>query len=230
MSEITCRVTDISPLTDTIYKVVLTPQQAVNYKPGHYLQVVMGEKDLRPFSIASIPSQTKLELHIGATPDNKYAWEVLEAMRSIGQIKIAQPKGDAYWRELPRPTLLMAGGTGFSYTYSILQAMLAEGLKEPLYLYWGTRSLDDMYAFQALQEMAQQHDKFCFVPVVENPSNDWQGKTGWVHEAVLADFTSLEPYHVYIAGRFEMAGVAREAFTQKGLKKDHLFGDAYAFI
>ena len=66
--------------------------------------------------------------------------------------------------------------------------------------------------------------------MVEDPPVNWQGKTGWVHKAVLADFVSLEPYQVYLAGRFEMAGAAREDFQQQGLLLENLYGDAYEFI
>ena len=193
----------------------------------------MGEEDKRPFSIANAPDpdDTRLELHIGAGPGNDYAGQVLERMQNDGEISVDGGHGSAHLREnLPRPTILMAGGTGFSYTYSILLELLKQNYHEPVFLYWGTRTLDDMYAYQELKKLEKEYRDFTFVPVIEQPPEDWKGKTGWVHKAVLEDFVSLEPYYVYVAGRFEMAGVAREEFHTKGLILDHLFGDAYAFI
>ncbi|WP_026377306.1 NAD(P)H-flavin reductase [Aestuariibacter salexigens] len=232
MQQILCKVDAITPLTDTVHKVQLVPLAEVTYRPGQYLMVVMGEGDKRPFSIASVPAQSNmLELHIGAEPGNTYAGEVLDAMRERGEVVIEGGAGDAYLREEDiKPTVLVAGGTGFSYTWSILQARLANPSKEPVFLYWGVRKRDDMYAFEVLQRMQNEYAHFTFMPVVEFPEADWQGKTGWVHKAVMEDFISLEPYQVYIAGRFEMAGVAREDFHTKGLMLENLYGDAYAFI
>ena len=67
MQQLLADVISISPLTEFIFKVELKPAQAAEFKAGQYLQVVLGEKDKRAFSIASKPSQTDLlELHIGA--------------------------------------------------------------------------------------------------------------------------------------------------------------------
>ena len=69
-----------------------------------------------------------------------------------------------------------------------------------------------------------------FIPVIELPEKEWVGKTGWVHQAVLADLQNLSTYQVYVAGRFEMAKVVRDDFIKQGLPIDCLFGDAYAYI
>ena len=100
--------------------------EQIAYKPGQYLQVIMGEKDHRSFSIASSPSRGNvLELQIGATPGNKYSGQVLEALRTDGKIEVEMPLGNAYLREhSERPILLIAGGTGYSYARSILQYLV----------------------------------------------------------------------------------------------------------
>ena len=46
----------------------------------------------------------------------------------------------------------------------------------------------------------------------------------------MADHADFANVQVYVAGRFEMAKVVREDFTTRGLSKDDLFGDAFAFI
>ena len=232
MQKILCKVESIEPLTDVIVRVNLLPKETLSFEAGQYLQVVMGERDKRPFSIANAPREDgSIELHIGVDPANQYATQVVDTMRAQGEVYVEGGLGKAYWRPEPiMPTILLAGGTGFSYTLSILQQMLSKPLQEPLFLYWGTRTLPDMYAYDMLNELASQHSQFTFVPVIEYPDSQWQGKTGWVHKAVLADFVSLQSYQVYVAGRFEMAGLAREEFKQQGLQPDNIYGDAFAFI
>lgn len=232
-----CKVDSIVALNPVVSLVTLTPQQAFSHQAGQYLKVVMGEDDQRPFSIANAPRKDeKIQLHIGAEPGNSYAGEVLDRMRQDGEITVNGGLGSAYMRtSISMPTILLAGGTGFSYTQAILQKILevaqhTEGHKDPLFLYWGTRSTADMYAYEELVALAKQHEHFTFIPVVEHPGHQWAGKTGWVHKAVLEDFVSLEPYRVYVAGRFEMAGIAREEFHQQGLILKNLYGDAFEFI
>ncbi|WP_346993090.1 NAD(P)H-flavin reductase [Alteromonas gracilis] len=231
MSEIKCKVASITPLTDVVQKVELTPSEAISFKAGQYAMIVMGEKDMRPFSIANAAFDNgRIELHIGAEPGNSYAGDVLARMRDEGEVSVVVGNGDAYLQSNGLPIVLIAGGTGFSYAYSILQEHLNSSDKTPMTLYWGGKHAEDLYLADELATLAQANDHFTFVPVVEFAKDDWAGHTGWVHHAVMADHANFENVQVYVAGRFEMAKVVRDDFTQRGLKADNLFGDAFAFI
>lgn len=231
MSDILCQVDAITPLTEAIYKVVLSPASPVEFYAGQYVLVHMGSDDKRPFSIANAAfNNERVELHIGADENNAYATEVLERMKKDGAITISGGHGDAHLQSDGNPMILIAGGTGFSYTYSILQQALKDHPHTPVTLYWGGRNKDDLYLHDELSAMASQHEHFEFVPVVEYADENWDGRTGWVHHAVLADYTDLSDKQVYIAGRFEMAKAARDDFYERKLPENKLFGDAYAFI
>ena len=52
---IKCKVKSIQPLASNTFQILLHPEQLVAFHAGQYLMVVMGEKDKRPFSIASRP-------------------------------------------------------------------------------------------------------------------------------------------------------------------------------
>jgi len=235
---IQCKVKSIEPLACNTFRILLHPESPVAFKAGQYLMVVMGEKDKRPFSIASSPCrhEGELELHIGAAEHNAYALEVVETMKTAletgGDVTIDAPHGDAWIQEeSERPLLLIAGGTGFSYVRSILDHCVAQQKQNPIYLYWGARDNCQLYAKDELEQIAAKYHNVQFVPVVEEAPEGWAGKTGNVLEAVSGDFDSLEQYDIYIAGRFEMAGAAREQFTQnKQARSDRMFADAYAFI
>ncbi len=232
MQIIQCKVEKIEALTDTVKRVVLIPDSHLSFVAGQYLQIVMGEDDKRPFSIANAPRvDGTIELHIGAEPGNQYVGQVIEKMIKDEVVNVEGGLGEAFIkRSDAQATILLAGGTGFAYALSILQQLLSKPLKSSVQLYWGTRTINDMYAFDELNTLAQQHPLFAFIPVVELPETDWTGKTGWVHQAVLEDIQDLATYQVYVAGRFEMAKVVRDDFTKQGLPITSLFGDAYAFI
>jgi aquacobalamin reductase/NAD(P)H-flavin reductase len=235
---IQCTVQSVEPLAENTYRVILHPQQPVNYKAGQYLMVVMGEQDKRPFSIASSPCRghSELELHIGAAEANQYALEVVDAIKSAhqsgGVIEIDAPHGSAWVKEpLQKPLLLIAGGTGFSYVRSILDYCISQNSDQPIYLYWGAKQIEQLYAFDDLQHITTQHNNITFIPVVEIAPERWTGKVGNVLQAVNQDFDSLADYEIYIAGRFEMAGAARDTFTtNKDADIHHIHGDAFAFI
>ncbi|WP_064606367.1 NAD(P)H-flavin reductase [Photobacterium sp. J15] len=234
---IKCEVKSVEPLACNTYRILLQPEEKIEFKAGQYLLAVMGESDKRPFSIASSPCRDgELELHIGAAEHNPYAIEVVETMKAAmqdgRQFEIEAPHGEAWVREdSDKPLLMIAGGTGFSYVRSILDNCLSRGVTQPIFVYWGGRDLCQLYAHEELQALADKHSNLTYVPVVESAPEGWQGKTGNVLEAVNEDFVSLSAYDIYLCGRFEMAGAAREKFTaEKGAERERMFADAFAFI
>lgn len=231
MAHVNCKVNSITPLTPVVYEVILTPEVSIDFRPGQYLQVVMGEDDQRPFSIANPAHQNdRLILHIGATEDNPYAWEVLQKMRAEQAVIVNVPDGNAFYQASDRPALLIAGGTGFSYVNSILRSVLHDTPEQAITLYWGVRHEADLYHKAELEALAQQHQNFTFKPVVENAEPSWKGLTGRVHEAAMEKESQLTEYDVYVAGRFEMAKVIRDDFTARGCEAKHIIGDAFAYL
>lgn len=234
MIQTQCTVDAITPLTPFVQRVLLTPQQAVDFLPGQYLQLCLTEQDKRPFSLACLPNGKHLELHIGASKADDYSSQALNYLQQ--QLDAKQPVlveaglGQAHLRAGDNPVLLLAGGTGFSYVYSIAKALQQLKQDRPVFLYWGVREQSSLYLLDELQAWANSHSKFSFIPVVQEANANWQGRTGLVHEAVLNDFVSLDAYDIYIAGPFPMVGVARDAFLQQGAHREQMFADAFAYI
>lgn len=231
MQRIECRLIEMHECAEHVWHIHLEPATQVHFKAGQYLQVVMGEKDKRPFSLANAPSRPGLELQIGAAPGNPYPGQVLEALRADGRLTVEVPLGKAWLRDdSERPILLIAGGTGYAYARSILQALVDQNMPKPVTLYWGVRQAEQLYEAAEMQAWCEDFPNLTFVPVVQAPAADWAGQRGLVHEAVLADVARLDQYDIYVAGRFEMAAVIRQSLQQHGVSADHLFGDAYQFI
>jgi CDP-4-dehydro-6-deoxyglucose reductase len=58
----------------------------------------------------------------------------------------------------------------------------------------------------------------------------WSGRTGLVHEAVMADLPDLSGYQVYLCGAPAMVEAARRDFVQRcGLPEEEFFADAFTF-
>lgn len=231
MNTIRCKVENVTAFNDAVYQVTLTPETEFDFNAGQYLCVVMGEQDKRPFSIASAPGAKHIELHIGAAVSESYPMQVVEKLQHSEYIDIEAPGGNAHLRsDSARPRLLIAGGTGFSYIKSIVEQQIALGQTVETMLYWGCRDQDAMYFETIARQWHQAHPWLHFVPVVEQAPANWQGKQANLLEQIKQDFISLSGYDIYIAGRFDMVGAAREVFRDIGVEEEHLYGDAFAFI
>lgn len=233
MAILNCKVMSIESITDTVFRVHLTPNMPFSFQAGQYLMVVMDERDRRPFSIASTPVETNyIELHIGASELNLYAMAVMDRLLKEETISVDIPHGDAWLRQdSDRPILLIAGGTGFSYANSILMTALEQQKDRPISLYWGGREENHLYDLTRLESLSVQYPNLNIVSVVEQPEEEWRGRTGTVLTAVMSDFDSLADYDIYLAGRFEMVKIARERFcSERNADESRMFGDAFSFI
>ncbi len=233
MTILSCKVTSVDAITDTVYRVRLEPESDVSFRAGQYLMVVMDERDKRPFSMASTPSEHQfIELHIGASELNLYAMAVMDRILQRQTIEVDIPHGDAWLRDdEERPLVLIAGGTGFSYVRSILLSALERNPQREIALYWGGRESKHLYDLAELESLSVKHPGLRIEAVVEQPQEGWRGRTGTVLTAVMQDYGSLAECDIYIAGRFEMAKIARDLFcNERSAREDRMFGDAFAFI
>ncbi|PAJ73799.1 NAD(P)H-flavin reductase [Pseudoalteromonas sp. NBT06-2] len=236
MQALKANIAEISPLTEFVFKVALKPEQPAKFSAGQYLKLVLNKNDKRAFSIASRPSQLDLlELHIGVSAADSYAQQSLDYLishqNSNSQVELEVGLGHSYLQENSnRPIILLAGGTGFSYVKSMADHLTEVECDRPVFLYWGVKDISDLYALKEMQNWANSSDNFNFIPVVEQAKTDWQGATGFVHQAVMKDIISLESYDIYMAGRFDMIGIVRDDFIKKGASIEHMYADAFAFI
>lgn len=114
---------------------------------------------------------------------------------------------------------------------SILLTALARNPNRDIAIYWGGREAKHLYDLAELEALSVQHPGLRIEPVVEQPDAEWRGRTGTVLTAVLQDYGTLGDHDIYIAGRFEMAKIARDLFcNERGAREERLFGDAFAFI
>ncbi|MBS0434859.1 MAG: ferredoxin-NAD reductase, partial [Proteobacteria bacterium] len=119
--------------------------------------------------------------------------------------------------------------TGFAPIKSIVEDAFARGITRPMRLYWGVRKRADLYALDLAEQWQREHGNFRVVPVLSepDPTGAWSGRTGLVHEAMLADFPDLTGHEVYVCGSVKMVEAAVPAFLAQGLGEGFCFSDAF---
>jgi CDP-4-dehydro-6-deoxyglucose reductase len=145
-------------------------------------------------------------------------------------LTIEGPLGQFVYRPSAAPMLLVGGGTGIAPLLSILRHVIENGTERDMTLYWGVRSERDLYAHAALEELAARPpERLRYVPVLSEPSPEWPGSRGFVHEAVLKDIDALDAYDVYAAGPPAMIAAVRKEFGRRGVSADRLFFDSFDY-
>jgi len=98
-------------------------------------------------------------------------------------------------------------------------------------LYWGGRRPKDLYMNALAESWADAHDHLRYVPIISDalPEDEWQGRTGFVHHAVMEDFPDLSVHQVYACGVPVMVDAAKKDFIEQcRLPEDAFFADSFA--
>lgn len=199
---------------------------------GQYLDVLLPEGGRRSFSIASAPAAAgPLELHLRRVPDGRFTAQAFATLAEGALLEVEGPFGAFGYHEsgASGPVVLVAGGTGFAPLKSILASALESGSPRQFHLYWGARDAADLYDAAWVRAQLDRHPTLRYVPVLSSPAptDGATHRTGWVHEAVLADFPSLAGAEVYAAGPPPMVEAIEAGFPRHGLPPDRLHLDAF---
>lgn len=230
-----CRVQALDRLAHDVMRLQLKlpANERLQFLAGQYIDILLKDGKRRSFSLANAPHDDAfLELHIRYTPGGHFTEHVFNEMKEKAILRFQGPLGTFFLREdSDKPILFIAGGTGFAPIKSMLEHAFYTGIDREMTLYWGTRSLRDLYMPELPSAWQAQHENFRFIPVLSQPKpeDQWTGRTGRVPEAVLNDFEDLSGYQVYACGTPAMVEAARDKFIARGLPQDEFYADAFTF-
>jgi CDP-4-dehydro-6-deoxyglucose reductase, E3 len=230
------RVHRMARLAENVMQVFLKPEEGgpPRFYPGQYINIVLPDGERRSFSFATAPQDAELiELHIRWIHGGRFTTHVFTVMKEGDTVRFEGPLGSFFLREdSEKPIIFVAGATGFAPVKSMVEYAFRTGMKRKMILYWGVRSLRDLYLGELPRRWEREHDNFRFVPVLSDPApqDHWTGRTGLVHEAILHDFPDLGAYQIYACGSVEMVAAAHPAFLARGLSQDDCFSDAFKLV
>jgi len=216
---------------DVMGVVVKLPEgQSVPFTAGQYINIILDDGERRAFSFASAPHQAHdIELQIRLVPGGRFTTHVFEKMKVGDPLRFEGPLGDFVLRESNRPIIFVAGATGFAPVKSMVEDAFHRGLHRPIHLYWGVRRPEDLYLVGLPEQWAREHANFKFVPVLSepHPEDNWSGRTGLVHEAILQDFPSLAGNEIYACGSVKMVEAIFPKLKGQGAEEGMCFSDAF---
>jgi len=231
-----CRVEKLEKRADDVMlvKIRLPAKERLQFLAGQYIDFQLKDGRSRSYSLANPPhDDALLELHIRHVPGGLFSDQVFSTLKERDILRLKGPLGSFFIRDdSDKPMIFIAGGTGFAPIKGMLEHAFAEHTDRELVLYWGVRSLKDLYMAELPQQWLAEHPNFSFIPVLSNPQpgDHWQGRTGFVHQAVLADFDDLSGYQVYACGAPAMVDSARDSFVAtRKLPEDEFFADAFVY-
>ena len=206
--------------------------ERLQFLAGQYIDILLKSGKRRSFSMANAPHNDQLiELHVRKSPGGAFSSFVFDELKERAILRFEGPLGTFYLREdSDKPMIFVAGGTGFAPVKAIIEHAFHYDDDRQMVMYWGVRSLRDLYMPQLPIQWQRDHPGFTYIPVLSDPlpEDEWQGRTGFVHQAVLDDFPDLSGYQVYACGAPAMTDLARKTFVEeRALPEDEFYSDAF---
>jgi CDP-4-dehydro-6-deoxyglucose reductase, E3 len=227
-----CRIERSMPLSHDVMALYLRLPAAEEFRfqAGQYIDVMLDGGRRRSFSIASPPHASRpLELHVRRVAGGEFTERLFEANSRNTLLTIEGPLGQFIYRQTDAPILMVGGGTGLAPLLSMLRHAIENDIPRNIMLYWGVRGERDLYAQAALAALAERSAGFRYLAVLSEASSQWGGRRGFVHDAVLADYRTLEGYDIYASGPPAMIDAVRSEFRKLGAAPERLYFDSFDY-
>jgi len=218
-----------------VIQLQLPTNDSFQFRAGQYIDFLLRDGSRRSYSMANAPhtlvaGSPSVELHIRHMPGGKFTDHVFAAMKEKEIQRIEAPFGSFYLREdTDKPMVLLASGTGFAPIKALLEHMQHKNIQRPARLYWGGRRPSDLYMNDWVVSQLALMPNLQYIPVVSDalPEDNWNGRTGYVHAAVLQDTADLSGHQVYACGAPVVIESAQRDYLKHGLPADEFFADSF---
>ena len=235
VKEFDARVVNVRALTHDIRQLEIELEKPLRFWAGQYVDLtVPGTGITRAFSMASAPnSPTTLRFIIKKYPDGAFS-SLLDGELKPGDKLVAKgPYGTCFRREeRPGPMILVGGGSGMSPLWSILTDHIESGEQRPIRFFYGARTRSDLFLLDELAAISSKLPDFKFIPALSHaqPADEWQGETGFIHEAVgrhLREEQLAGEIDSYSCGPPQMIDAVLPVLQMAGVEPDRIYFDKF---
>lgn len=192
--------------------------EGFSFLPGQYVHLeVPGKGAHRSYSFSSRPGSSRASFLIRNVPGGLMSGYLTGQAKPGDQLAVTGPMGSFYLREIARPVLMLAGGTGLAPFLSMLEQLAETGCEMPLHLIYGVNRDDHLVKTDALDAIARRLPTFSYITVVVDEASDHPRK-GYVTQHMDAEVMHGGDIDVYLCGPPPMVDAVLKHFDAQGIK------------
>ncbi|MEM5389645.1 anthranilate 1,2-dioxygenase electron transfer component AntC [Paraburkholderia phymatum] len=228
------RVADVQQVSETtaiLHLDASSHTRRLDFLPGQYARLKVPEADVwRSYSFANRPDDSnQLQFLIRLLPDGAMSNYIRDRCKPGQTIEFEAPFGAFYLRQIERPLVLVAGGTGLSAFLGMLDDLAQRGgCGQPIRLYYGVTNARDLCELERLARYEDSIVNFQCEIVVMNPSAEWLGKTGLIPQHFDRAFLDAMSVDMYLCGPPPMVEAIKVWLATEQRDKHRLFYEKFA--
>lgn len=221
-------------VTSDIRKIRFAIQPAGEFscKPGQYVQVNFaspeGGVDFRAYSIASHPDNREMiEVNVKLIPEGLGSG-YLHSLNPGTNVQFSGPYGDFHLQtDSSKRIICVAGGVGLAPMKAIIAYWTTHLKDRILELYYGSRTIEDLYDHQLFEDLSKVRPDFHYYPALSEEDPDWKGERGFIHKILEKHVEDGPNSEAYLCGPPIMIEFVTEVLNQKGISEERIWYDKF---
>ncbi|HKO49798.1 MAG TPA: 2Fe-2S iron-sulfur cluster binding domain-containing protein [Polyangiaceae bacterium] len=227
------RVTLLAP---GVIGVRLARPPGFDFRAGQFVQLSRpGDGLMRPYSIASTPSDDELELHVALLADGQMSGWLCEA---VGQnVTLRGPFGECFYQEgePDRPLVLAGTGTGLAPLLGVLRTAAQHGHRGEISLFHGSPQPSGIYLRAELEALTESLPGLrLFGSLLSGPESElgvqglWQLELAPLDQSVFSRYPKLDAHRLFVCGQPKLVQSLRKRAYLAGASLSRIHCDAFA--
>lgn len=198
------------------------------FLPGQYVNLqVPGSEQSRAYSFSSLQRDGEVSFLIRNVPGGLMSSFLTGLAKAGDSITLAGPLGSFYLRDIRRPLLLLAGGTGLAPFTAMLEKIAEQGSAHPVHLIYGVTNDFDLVEVDKLEALAARIPNFTFSACVANPDSQYPRK-GYVTQHIEPVHLNDGDVDVYLCGPPPMVEAVSQYIREQGITPANFYFEKFA--
>ncbi len=226
----TAIVQDKTWLNPSVVRLRLQRPEGFDYNAGQYVHIQHPEsKVLRSYSLASLPEENCLELHVRHIEGGLLSGWLCQQVEVGDSLAFSQAFGSCVYQSgQGEQALILAGvGTGLAPLYGILRDALKAGHQGKIYVFHGSFDAAGLYYRDELLALCESHAQITYMPCVLHGDAPEGGKQGEIDQIILQTVQDLADKRAYLCGDDAVVQRMKTSLTQAGMSPAHILADAF---
>jgi benzoate/toluate 1,2-dioxygenase reductase subunit len=221
------KITEVTALSKDVYKLALQTEAPLQFLPGQYANIEIPDSEgiTRSYSFSSSSGENDIEFLIRTIPDGTMSNYLKNNAQTGSSLHLTGPVGAFYLRDINRPLLCFAGGTGLAPFLAMFKTVIPAGLSHPVRLYYGTSEVENMVETSTLDAFTSQADFKYYTcvsgAVCENHSPGYV--TQWITKENLGD----TDYDIYICGPNAMVDAVKDQLDKENISVSNFYTEKF---
>ncbi|BCQ63263.1 toluate 1,2-dioxygenase electron transfer subunit [Pseudomonas sp. Boi14] len=198
------------------------------FLPGQYVNLgVPGSEQTRAYSFSSLQRDGEVSFLIRNVPGGLMSSFLTGLAKAGDSMTLAGPLGSFYLRDIRRPLLLLAGGTGLAPFTAMLEKIAEQGSEHPLHLIYGVTNDFDLVELERLEDFAARIPQFSFSACVANPESQYPRK-GYVTQHIEPAHLNQGDVDIYLCGPPPMVEAVSQFIREQGIAPANFYYEKFA--